>query len=99
MPSLAESLPPFPGFALPKTRAAWPVWKDSTTETIRFQPGVTTRSVQNRTLSRKASEISVLQIRRFVRPDDLRAANPPQCCSWYRSRAARWSPKPVTVRF
>ena len=38
MPSLAESLPPFPGFALPKTRAAWPVWKDSTTQAIRFQP-------------------------------------------------------------
>jgi len=38
MPTLAPSLPPLPGFAGPKTHAAWPVWSDSTTKEIRFQP-------------------------------------------------------------
>ena len=38
MPTLAPSLPPLPGFAWPKTHAAWPVWSDSTTKEIRFQP-------------------------------------------------------------
>ena len=35
---LAYSLPALPGFAGPKTYAAWPVWSDSTTKPIRFQP-------------------------------------------------------------
>ena len=30
--------PALPGFAMPKTYAAWPVWSDSTTKEIRFQP-------------------------------------------------------------
>ena len=42
MNSLAQSLStfPFPGFAGsgPKTFAVWPVWSDSTTKEIRFQP-------------------------------------------------------------
>ena len=42
MQSFAQCLPslPFPGFAGlgPKTYAAWPVWKDSTTKEIRFTP-------------------------------------------------------------
>ena len=38
MPTLAPSLPPLPGFARPTTHAAWPVWSDSTTKEIRFQP-------------------------------------------------------------
>ena len=42
MHSLAQSLPalPFPGFtgSGPKTFAIWPVWSDSTTKEIRFQP-------------------------------------------------------------
>jgi hypothetical protein len=31
-------LPSLPGFVGPKTFAAWPVWSDSTTKTIQFQP-------------------------------------------------------------
>jgi hypothetical protein len=31
-------MPPLPGLAGPKTYAAWPVWKDSTTKEIKFQP-------------------------------------------------------------
>jgi len=38
MPALAYSLPAFPGFEGPKTYAAWPVWSNSTTKEIRFQP-------------------------------------------------------------
>jgi hypothetical protein len=38
MPTLAQNLPALPGFAGPKTYAAWPVWSDSTTKDIRFQP-------------------------------------------------------------
>jgi len=38
MPTLAYSLPAFPGFEGPKTYAAWPVWSDSTTQGVRFQP-------------------------------------------------------------
>ena len=38
MPTLAPSLPPLPGFAWPRTHAAWPVWSGSTTQEIRFQP-------------------------------------------------------------
>jgi hypothetical protein len=42
MRSFAQCLPalPFPGFTGegPKTFAAWPVWKDSTTKEIKFQP-------------------------------------------------------------
>ena len=28
---LAQLVPALPGFAFPKTYAAWPVWRDSTT--------------------------------------------------------------------
>ena len=38
MPTLTPSLPPLPGFGWPTTHAAWPVWSDSTTKEIRFQP-------------------------------------------------------------
>jgi hypothetical protein len=38
MPRLAYALPALPGFAGPTTHAAWPVWSDSTTQDIRFQP-------------------------------------------------------------
>ena len=38
MPTLAYSLPAFPSFEGPKTYAAWPVWSDSTTQEVRFQP-------------------------------------------------------------
>ena len=35
---LAHALPSFPGFDSPKTYAAWPVWRDSTTEDVKFTP-------------------------------------------------------------
>jgi len=35
---LAQLLPALPGFAGPKTYAAWPVWRDSTTGGVKFQP-------------------------------------------------------------
>jgi hypothetical protein len=41
MRSFAQCLPPLPGLpaiAGPKTYAAWPVWSDSTTKEIKFQP-------------------------------------------------------------
>ena len=38
MRQFAYCLPSLAGFAGPKTFAAWPVWSDSTTKTIRFQP-------------------------------------------------------------
>jgi hypothetical protein len=38
MRQLAYCLPTLPGFAGPKTYAAWPVWSGSTTKPIRFQP-------------------------------------------------------------
>jgi hypothetical protein len=38
MRSIAYALPTFPGFAGPKTYAAWPVWRDSTTAEVKFQP-------------------------------------------------------------
>lgn len=40
MRSIAYALPalPGPGFAPPKTYAPWPVWRDSTTENVRFVP-------------------------------------------------------------
>ena len=38
MRSIAYALPPLPGFAGPKTYAAWPVWRDSTTDEVKFQP-------------------------------------------------------------
>lgn len=38
MPALAYASPALPGFTGPKTFAAWPVWSDSTTKDIRFQP-------------------------------------------------------------
>jgi len=37
MRSFAQRLPALPGFAGPKTYAAWPVWSDSTTKEIKFQ--------------------------------------------------------------
>jgi hypothetical protein len=36
MLSIAYALPAFPGFAGPKTYAAWPVWRDSAREGVRF---------------------------------------------------------------
>jgi Helix-turn-helix domain len=38
MRSIAYALPSFPGFAGPRTYAAWPVWKDSARGEIRFAP-------------------------------------------------------------
>lgn len=38
MRSIAYALPSFPGFAGPKTYAAWPVWRDSTTAEPKFHP-------------------------------------------------------------
>lgn len=38
MRSIAYALPTLPGFAGPKTYAAWPVWRDSTTAEVKFQP-------------------------------------------------------------
>ncbi len=38
MPSLAYAFPALPGLAWPQTYAAWPVWSESTTQEIRFQP-------------------------------------------------------------
>jgi hypothetical protein len=38
MRSFAQCLPVFAGFTPPKTFAAWPVWSDSTTKEIRYQP-------------------------------------------------------------
>src|SRR5271156_2217133 len=38
MRSIAYVLPTLPGFAGPKTYAAWPVWRDSTTAEVKFQP-------------------------------------------------------------
>ena len=38
MRSIAYALPPFPGFAGPRTYAAWPVWRDSTTKQVKFRP-------------------------------------------------------------
>jgi hypothetical protein len=38
MPTFARCLPALLGCEWPKTHAAWPVWSDSTTKEIRFQP-------------------------------------------------------------
>jgi hypothetical protein len=39
MTPLSHLLPPLPGLtALSRTYAPWPVWSDSTTQTVRFQP-------------------------------------------------------------
>jgi hypothetical protein len=38
MRSIAYALPALPGFTPPRTFAAWPVWRDSTTSEIKFQP-------------------------------------------------------------
>jgi hypothetical protein len=39
MQSIAHCLPPLPGFAEElKSHAAWPVWSDSTSKEVRFQP-------------------------------------------------------------
>src|SRR5579862_4046568 len=46
MRSIAYALPAFPGFAGPKTYAAWPVWRDSTTQEVKFQPMPKKRAVQ-----------------------------------------------------
>jgi hypothetical protein len=35
---LAQLIPALPGMAGPKTYAAWPVWRDSTTDAVKFQP-------------------------------------------------------------
>lgn len=35
---LARLVPALPGFPAPKTYAAWPVWRDSTTAEVKFQP-------------------------------------------------------------
>jgi hypothetical protein len=35
---MPTALPSLPGFTLPQTYAPWPVWSDSTTQTVRFQP-------------------------------------------------------------
>jgi hypothetical protein len=37
MRSIAYALPSFPGYAGPKTYAAWPVWRDSTTAEVKFR--------------------------------------------------------------
>ncbi len=34
---VGQGTPALPGFAMPKSYAAWPVWSDSTTKEIRFQ--------------------------------------------------------------
>ena len=38
MRSISYPLPSLPGFAGPRTYAAWPVWKDSAREEVRFAP-------------------------------------------------------------
>jgi hypothetical protein len=38
MLQIAYALPSFPGFDSPKTYAAWPVWRDSTTAEVKFSP-------------------------------------------------------------
>lgn len=38
MLSASQCAPALPGFRVPQTYAAWPVWSDSTTKEIRFQP-------------------------------------------------------------
>jgi hypothetical protein len=38
MLAIGQSVPALPGFLLPKTYAAWPVWSDSTTKEVRFRP-------------------------------------------------------------
>jgi len=35
---VGHGTPALPGFVMPKTYAAWPVWSDSTTKEIKFQP-------------------------------------------------------------
>ena len=46
MRSIAYALPALPGFAGPKTYAAWPVWRDSTTRPMKFQPLPKRQAVQ-----------------------------------------------------
>lgn len=46
MRSIAYALPTLPGFTGPKTYAAWPVWRDSTTAEIKFQPLPKKKAVQ-----------------------------------------------------
>jgi hypothetical protein len=46
MRSIAYALPIFPGFTGPKTYAAWPVWRDSTTAEVKFQPLPKKKAVQ-----------------------------------------------------
>jgi hypothetical protein len=38
MLQLAYALPQLPGFDSPETYAAWPVWRDSTTQKVKFTP-------------------------------------------------------------
>ena len=40
------SIAPLPGFAGPKTYAAWPVWKDSARAEVKFQPLPKKRAVR-----------------------------------------------------
>jgi hypothetical protein len=60
MRQLAYALPSFPGFESPKTFAAWPVWKDSTTAEVRFAP-----------LTKKEAARSWHKARRFDRQTHL----------------------------
>ena len=48
MRQLAYALPSLPGFESlrPKTFAAWPVWKDSTTKKVKFTPLPKKRAVK-----------------------------------------------------
>jgi hypothetical protein len=43
MPAISD---PLPGFQQPKTYAAWPVWRDSTTAEVKFAPMSKKRAVQ-----------------------------------------------------
>jgi len=38
MLGVTSCLPAFAGFEAPKTYAAWPVWSESTTKEVKFQP-------------------------------------------------------------
>jgi hypothetical protein len=52
---ISYALPSLPGFDSPKTYAGWPVWRDSTTEEVKFTP-----------LSKKKATILFHKARRFV---------------------------------
>ena len=69
MRQLAYALPALPGFdsLRPKTYAAWPVWKDSTTDEVRFVP-----------LSLKQAAKRWQKARRFDRQTHLARSNEPR---------------------